>query len=327
MKPKINDVAKAAGVSPTTVSRVLNNRGYISKETRENVYRAMKEVNYYPNELARSLYNKRTNLIGLVVPTTSNPFFGELTFHIENICTSLGYKVLLCNSLNRIDKEEKYSEMLLRNQVDGVIVGTHNRGILHYHKQNLPVVAIDHYLSETIPVVGSDNYSGGKMATELLIEKGCQYIVHLGGPRELETPANFRRKAYEDIMKKYGRLPITYEIPNTFDPQIQQKVIEKLFCEHPQLDGVFASDDLIAASVLAEANKRGKAIPNDLKVIGYDGTETGQTLLPQLTTIQQPIDLIAKTAIDILLKKVAEEFEELPHETRLAVKLLERKTT
>jgi LacI family sucrose operon transcriptional repressor len=119
MKPKIQDVARLAGVSTTTVSRVLNNRGYISEETREKVNKAMKELNYFPNDVARSLFNKRTNLIGVILPTVSNPFFGELTFYIENICNSLGYKILLCNSLDNIDNEEKYLEMLMRNQVDG----------------------------------------------------------------------------------------------------------------------------------------------------------------------------------------------------------------
>lgn len=327
MKPKIDDVARLAGVSPTTVSRVLNNRGYISEETRENVRKAMNELNYFPNDVARSLFNKRTNLIGLIFPTISNPFFGELTFHIENICAQLGYKVLLCNSLNRIDEEEKYLEMLMRNQVDGIIVGTHNRGILNYNKQNLAVVAIDRYLSETIPVVSSDNYAGGKTATELLISKGCQHIIHINGPIELETPAKLRRKAYEDVMEKHGKLPITYEVPETFDRQSQQEVISKIFDERPEVDGIFASDDLIAASVIAEAKKRGKDIPSQIKVVGYDGTETSQILLPELTTIQQPISLIAKTAIEILLKAIEGQFNDLPLETSLPIKLLEGKTT
>ncbi len=129
MKPKIEDVAKLAGVSPTTVSRVLNNRGYISEKTKTKVEAAMQELNYFPNDVARSLFNKRSHLIGLILPTTANPFFGELTFHIENYCAANGYKVLLCNSLNQVDKEERYLEMLLRNQVDGIIVGTHNRGL------------------------------------------------------------------------------------------------------------------------------------------------------------------------------------------------------
>ncbi|MBC2580203.1 LacI family DNA-binding transcriptional regulator [Clostridium sp. DJ247] len=327
MKPKIQDVAKLAGVSPTTVSRVLNNRGYISKETRENVQKAMRDLNYFPNDVARSLFNKRTNLIGVILPTTSNPFFGELTFHLETICNSLGYKILLCNSLNRIDKEEKYLEMLMRNQVDGIIVGTHNQGILDYHKQNLAVVAIDRNLSESIPVVSSDNYAGGKIATELLLSKGCKNIIHINGSIELETPAKLRRKAYEDVMGNQNRLPITYEIHNVFDRQNQQEVANRILDECPEVDGVFASNDLFAASFIAEAKKRGKSIPGDIKVIGYDGTETCQILLPELTTIQQPIDLIAKTAIDILLKEIDGEFNDLSLKTCLPVKLLEGKTT
>ncbi|ATH93779.1 MULTISPECIES: LacI family DNA-binding transcriptional regulator [Bacillus] len=324
MKPNIHDVAKIAGVSSTTVSRVLNNRGYISEKTKERVYKAMEEINYFPNDLARSLFRKRTNLIGLIIPNSSNPFFGELAFHIESICTQKGYKLLLCNSLNRKDKEEKYLEMLIRNQVDGVIAVTFNRGILDYHKQNLPIVAIDHYLSNHIPVVGSDNYAGGKKATELLLGKGCKHIVHINGPLELETPANLRRKAYEDIMKEHGRQPVTYEVPFH---QNYQECISRLFDEQPNADGIFASDDLIAAAVLTEAKKRGKDIPSRLKVIGYDGTETVQSLLPSLTTIQQPIQSISQKAIDILLKAVDGDFNDLPLETYLPVKVLEGETT
>ncbi|RAS78374.1 LacI family DNA-binding transcriptional regulator [Priestia endophytica] len=324
MKPNIHDVAKVAGVSSTTVSRVLNDRGYISEKTKKKVYKAMEKINYFPNDLARSLFHKKTNLIGLIIPDSSNPFFGELAFHIERVCTSLGYKLLLCNSLNRMDKEEKYLEMLIRNQVDGVIVVTYNRGILNYHKPNLPIVAIDHYLSEKIPVVGSDNYDGGKKATELLIKKQCEHIIHINGPLELETPANLRRKAYEDVMKEYKRLPITYEV----SPQkSRQEVISKLFDEHPEVDGIFASDDLIAAAVITESRIRGKSIPTQLKVVGYDGTDTVKTILPELTTIQQPIDSIAKVAIDILSKEIEGEFDNIQLETYLPVKLLEGGTT
>lgn len=327
MKPKIQDVAKLAGVSQTTVSRVLNNRGYISEETRENVKRAMKELNYVPNDVARFLFNKRTNLIGLILPTTSNPFFGELTFHIETICNSLGYRILLCNSLNRVDKEKKYLEMLMRNQVDGIIVGTHNQGILDYNQQNLAVVAIDTNVSENVPIVGSDNYAGGKIATELLLSKGCKYIVIIDSQFGLQTQARLRKKAYEDVMKEHGRNPIVYEIPTTFDWKNQQQVVSRILDECPEVDGVFASNDLFAAAFIAEAKKRGKSIPKDIKVIGYDGTETCQMLIPELTTIKQPIDLIAKTAIDILLKKIEGEFNELSLKTCLPVKLLEGSTT
>jgi LacI family sucrose operon transcriptional repressor len=326
MKPKIDDVARLAGVSPTTVSRVLNNRGYLSEETKEKVKNAMKELNYVPNDVARTLFNKRSNLLGLILPTTSNPFFGELTFHIENICSSLGYKVLICNSLNRIDKEEKYLEMLMRNQVDGIIVGTHNRGILDYHEQNLAVVAIDRYLSETIPVVSSDNYEGGKMATELLITEGCKHIILIDGVGELETPARLRRKAYIDTLEKHGGVPKIYEIPEAFHRQSQQEVIEKIFDECPEVDGIFATNDLFATSFITIAKKHGKDVPGEIKVVGYDGTETVQTVFPELTTIRQPIDLIAQTAIDILIKEIEGEFSDFSLENRLPVKLLKGTT-
>ncbi|MCB2357187.1 LacI family DNA-binding transcriptional regulator [Clostridium estertheticum] len=327
MKPKIQDVAKLAGVSKTTVSRVLNNRGYISEKTKKNVEKAMDELNYIPNDIARSLFNKRTNLIGVILPTTSNPFFGELTFYLENICNSLGYKILLCNSLNSISKEEEYLRMLMRNQVDGIIVGTHNQGILEYHKQNLAIVAIDRNLSESIPVIGSDNYAGGRIATELLLSKGCKCIIIINGSALLKSPTILRQKAYEDIMKKHNRPVIVYEVINVFDRKNQIEIARKILDEWPEVDGVFATNDLFAATFISEAKNSGKNIPDDIKVVGYDGTETCQSLMPELTTIQQPIKLIAKVAIDILLKEIEGQFSNISLKTCLPVKLLEGKTT
>ena len=326
MKPKIQDVARLAGVSPTTVSRVLNDRGYISDETREKVNKAMKELNYFPNDVARSLFNKRTNLIG-VLPTVSNPFFGELTFYIENICNSLGYKILLCNSLNNIDNEERYLEMLMRNQVDGIIVGTHNQGILQYKNDNMAVVSIDTDLSENIPIIGSDNYNGGKIATELLLSKGCKKIINIDGEFNLRTQARLRKIAYEDVMKSNNRIPITYEIVSTFDGGNQIQIANKILDEHPEVDGVFATNDLFAAAFINEARKRGRKIPEDLKIVGYDGTETSRSLLPDLTTIKQPIELIAKTSIELLIKEIEGDFSNRKSKIALPVSLIEGKTT
>ena len=327
MKPKIQDVARLAGVSPTTVSRVLNDRGYISDETREKVNKAMKELNYFPNDVARSLFNKRTNLIGVILPTVSNPFFGELTFYIENICNSLGYKILLCNSLNNIDNEERYLEMLMRNQVDGIIVGTHNQGILQYKNDNMAVVSIDTDLSENIPIIGSDNYNGGKIATELLLSKGCKKIINIDGEFNLRTQARLRKIAYEDVMKSNNRIPITYEIVSTFDGGNQIQIANKILDEHPEVDGVFATNDLFAAACINEARTRRRKIPEDLKIVGYDGTETSRSLLPDLTTIKQPIELIAKTSIELLIKEIEGDFSNRKSKIALPVSLIEGKTT
>ena len=320
MKPKIEDVAKVAGVSPTTVSRVMNNRGYIGEETRKKVHIAMEQLNYYPNEVARSLFIKKTFLIGLIFPTTSNPFYGQLIFHLENIAASMGYKVLLCNSQGREDKEKEYIRMLQRNQVDGIIAGAHNKGIEEYEDPKLPVVGIDRYLSKKIPVVSSDNYSGGKTATQLLINRGCKHVVHINGPRSLETPANLRREAYEKVMEDHNLKSKTYEY------ETQDSVIKQLFDENPNVDGIFASDDMIASLVIRETKRRGMSIPEDLKVIGYDGTETTQLLLPELSTIEQPIKDIAQKALEILVKQINGE-EDIPKETILPVKLIESDTT
>ncbi|MDQ0430733.1 LacI family sucrose operon transcriptional repressor [Planomicrobium stackebrandtii] len=317
-KVKLDDVANEAGVSKTTVSRVLNNRGYISEKTRKKVNEAMELLNYHPNEIARSLFINKTFIIGLIFPTTNNPFYGQLIFHLENISEALGYKVLLCNSEGREDKEKSYLEMLQRHQVDGIIAGSHNRGILEYDNPQLPLVGIDRYLSENTPVVSSDNYDGGKKATQLLIDKGCKKIIHINGSPSLETPANLRREAYEDVMKENEYYPQSYVIG--------ENVIETIFNENPNIDGIFASDDLIASSVMKEAKRRNINIPADLKVIGYDGSEITRMLLPELSTIQQPVKEIADLAVQLLLKQINGETES-KIEWKLPVKLIESETT
>lgn len=323
MRIKLEDVAKLAGVSPTTVSRVINDRGYISDKTRNKVEQAMKDLNYYPNDIARSLFRQRTHFIGLILPKINNPFFSELALHIENLCSDLGYKVILCNSLGQIEKEKAYAIMLMRQQVDGMIVCSYNRGIEEYKNPRLPIIAIDHYLSPTIPVVGSDNYEGGKMAVEHLIDQGCKSIIHINGPAELETPAQLRRKAYEDLVED----PITYEIKEYFDNQYTISTIKKIFKEHPETDGIFASDDMIASVCLNVANDMGVKVPEQLKIVGYDGTDEVISLLPHLTTIQQPIKEIAETAVLKMIDLVNHPDKEVETETFLPVQLLINKTT
>ncbi|KAB7665886.1 LacI family DNA-binding transcriptional regulator [Bacillus sp. B1-b2] len=322
MKIKLEDVAQLAGVSPTTVSRVLNNRGYISDKTREKVEQAIKDLNYYPNDIARSLFKKRTNFIGLILPTINNPFFSELALYIENICSNHEFKVILCNSLGQVGKEKSYAEMLIRHQVDGIIVCSYNRGIGIYKNPKLPIVAIDHYLSPTIPVIGSDNYEGGRLAVQHLLNQGCKSIVHINGPIELETPTQNRRKAYEDQVEN----PITYELTNLFEEEATAETIRQIFVDNPETDGIFASDDLIASTCLKVANELGIPVPNKLKVVGYDGTQSVMRLLPQLTTIKQPIEEIAQTAVQRLMDIINDVNKDERMEIILPVQLLKNNT-
>lgn len=320
----IKDVAKKAGVTVTTVSRVLNNRGYISDVTRKKVHDAMKELNYKPNELARSLFRKKSNLIGLIVPDVSHPFFAELSNHIEYYAYKKGYKILLCNSYQDSVKEKGYIDMLKSNQVDGIIMGSHALETSEYNKTDLPIVAIDRYLSEKIPFITSDNYHGGVLATTLLITKGCKKLVHISGPLELNTPANKRYQAFKDITKEKNIESIVIEEKlDNFEGY--KKMVFKLFQEHPDIDGVFASSDIIAASIINVAHCLGKKITDDLKIVGYDDISIASLIVPSLTTIKQPIKHMGKLAIKILIDQM--EKKSVAIENILPIKLIERETT
>lgn len=200
-KVGIREVAQEASVSTATVSRVLNNRGYISQETRDKVQAAMKKLEYYPNDLARALYKKRTYTVGLIFPSNVHPFQAELIQDIEYLLSNQGYKVLLCNSLNNPKKEIAYLTMLKKNQVDGIIVGTHNKHIDGYKNTKLPVIAIDRDLGKNTATVSCDNYAGGQMAVQLLIDRGCKRILDIRGDSSIKLPANERTVAYLDLMK------------------------------------------------------------------------------------------------------------------------------
>src|SRR5690606_5987687 len=174
----IKDVAEKVGVSVTTVSRVLNNRGYLSEDLKRRVREAMEELNYQPNEIARSLFRKKSNIIGLIIPDISHPFFGEIAKQIEYYAYKNQYKILLCNSQLNKKKESEYINMLKASQVDGIIMGSHTLDIREYSSINLPVATLDRHVSETIPYVSSDHYQGCVLATKLLLTKGCQKISH-----------------------------------------------------------------------------------------------------------------------------------------------------
>lgn len=325
MKKGIKEVAKEAGVSPTTVSRVLNNRGYISEQTRQKVYDAMEQIDYHPNELARALLKNRSYLVGVIMPTITSPFHGEVTQYVEAYLSQSNYKTLLCNSQNRVDTEMEYIDMLRRNQVDGIIVGTHNNIMDEYKDIQLPVVAIDRYIKEDGITVSCDNYSVGKLATEHLIQRGCKNILCIRGNSKLRMPGNERSRAYRETMKRYGLEPIVLEAEFGKESKEKKKIIEDMLMKNPKIDGVFAGDDILASLVLQIAKENGICVPKDLKVIGVDGTKATLTFVPELTTIQQPIEEIARVAADTLIRWM--NGETVASQTNLPVQLIQGITT
>lgn len=303
-RPKLEDVAAAAGVSKTTVSRVLNHRGYLSEKTIAKVQKAMQELDYRPNIIARQLYKQRTDLVGMIFPTVDNPFFSQLEAEMERQLYRNGYKVLIGNSQNDPAKEENYLQQLLTHQVDGLIVGTQNRGLIGYQHANLPVVAIDQVVDKNIPVVSSDNYQGGLLATQRLLDDGCRHIIHTNGPLGLDTPTQKRREAYEHLMTKNNLPAITYHLDFNISTIDKERVFRRIFEEHPEVDGIFAANDTDASTIINLASEYGKRIPEDLKIVGYDGSNVTRLLLPGLTTIQQPIDEMADLAVQLLQARI-----------------------
>ena len=324
--PTIKDVAEKAGVTVTTVSRVLNNRGYISDATREKVYKAMEEINYHPNELARSLYRGKSNLIGLIIPTVGHPFFGELAAFIEEYAYSQEYKVLLCNSQFDREKEKEYLEMLKRHQVDGIIMASHTIQVDQFSRVNLPIVTFDRQINEKIPYVSSDNYRGGELATNLLIEKGCKKIAHICGNLGLDLLANRRNEAFMATARRQGIEYYTVQTEiNVFETNQYESLIRDLFIEHPDLDGIFASSDLMAASAVKICSDLNKKIPEEVRIIGYDDINVASLVTPQITTIKQPLAQMSALALELLIKQMNKV--KVPVENILPVQLIERETT
>lgn len=322
--PTIKDVAKVANVSVTTVSRVLNNRGYISDSTKQKVYDAMKQLNYQPNEIARSLYRRKSNILGMIVPSVSHPFFAELTNYVEFYAYLAGYKVLICNSYSDSAKEQDYIKMINRNQVDGFIIGSYTNNTSEYINSNLPIVTIDRNFSNGVPFITSDNYNGGLLATNLLISKGCKKIAHISGPLEINISANRRSQAFIDVVSEKN---IDYIMEQSKIDTLEGygKLAHKIFEKHPDIDGIFAGSDLLAFSLIYVASLFGKSIPKDIKIVGYDDISMASMSLPPLTTIKQDVEKMGELAVQVLIDKI--EKKEVSIKNILPVSLVERETT
>ncbi|RDW18842.1 LacI family DNA-binding transcriptional regulator [Oceanobacillus chungangensis] len=323
---KLTDVAKKAGVSATTVSRVINNYGYLSQKTIDKVHKAMEELNYQPNSMARSLQGKNTQLIGLIFPTVSHPFFGELAAKIESSLFEKGYKTILCDSANNKEKERDYLKMLAANKVDGIIAGAHNLDIPEYGNVGLPIISFDRYLAEGIPIVSSDSYQGGRLATEQLYQRGGRKIAIFTGTNESASPTNRRLNGYLSVLKEHHLEPMVYHFPPEYSPFLKATEIRQILSKE-EIDSVFCTDDLTAILVINKAQELGLEIPEQLKVIGYDGTEFVQNYFPQLSTVLQPMDQFVDLLIDLLMKRINNAEVELDNLYQLSVKFIQGQTS
>ncbi len=322
----IVDVARLAGVTPTTVSRVINNRGYISEKTKKRVHEAMDELGYQPNEIARSLTKQKSNTIGVIVPHISHPYFAKLISNLENEAAKKDYKIILCNSKEKAEKEKQYLDMCKSNRVAGIIICSGNVESNKINTGGIPVVLLEKNFEEGKLGIQCDNYQGGKLATEHLIECGCKKILHLSGVIDEEMPADNREKAFIDVCSKNE---IEYFIKkydiDTYNQMNYYDYIKAALNEIEGVDGIFASSDLIAAQVIQVCNEIKIRIPEDIKLVGFDDVDISQLTTPRITTVYQPIKEMARLSIELIDAKYNNI--EVNEKTILPIKLIIREST
>lgn len=300
----IRDVAKKANVSISTVSLVLNNNGYVSKETREKVMQAMEELHYVPNELARNLYRNKTNIVGLILPDIEHPFFGAFAKYAEMELYNRGYKTMLCSTFREENGEKEYIDMLKRQMMDGIIMGAHSLETQAYQGVEKPIVGLDRYINEEIPIVMSDHAKGGYMAAMELINGGCREVLQLIGDRIVNTPSHERHIIFEKVMKEHGISVSSYQMQwNKWDFEVFEKMAREIFDTYPHVDGIFGAD-LIAIAALREAMRRKIQVPGQLKIVAYDGTSVTRMGAMNITSVKQDIEKLAQTAVEVLMDRI-----------------------
>jgi len=325
----INDVARRAGVSAATVSRVMNDTKPVSPELRQRVLRVMDEMDYRPNLLAGSLRRRVTHTIGLIVPDTTNPFFGELAKSIEDVGFQNGYNVILCNSDYSLERERSYIMVLKAKQVDGLIFipgssrTDHMSDLLESWQGN--VVTADRLTPELkADSVVADNRAGGHMAALHLLGLGHRCIGYIERPEHLAHIED-RLTGFREILHQWN-----VEVPNElcvrggFRLEDGVRAGRALLTLPNRPTAVFAYNDIMAIGALQAAKELHVRVPDDLAIVGFDDIPMASYLTPALTTIRLPKYRIGALAAEILLGRVRGEIEGPQRREVLEVELIVR---
>ena len=301
--PTIHDVAARCGVGIGTVSRVLNNSPQISEETRAKVQKSIKELNYVPNIAGKRLSQSRSNVLAVIVPVIDHPFFSKFIAEVELAADKHGYSLLVASSQHRIEKEKEILQRLAQKQADGAIFVTHYEHDESEFK-NLAIVSIDRHLGKNIPIVTTNNYEATRQGVEYLIEKGCKKISFLGTKPSQESEVILREKAYRDVMKEHGREPIV--VNKEIRHGEEEALIDSLFGTDKTIDGILVSGCILANVLKKRFEKAGCLLPEEVQVISYDG-EFYRTSNKTMTTLKQPIDLMAQKSVELLIKLINDD--------------------
>lgn len=305
----IHDVARRAGVSATTVSHVINSTRPVSADLRNRVQLAMAELDFQPNALARSLRRKQSHTIGLIVPDTANPFFAEMARGIEDVAYEAGHTIILCNTDGNPEREGLYLDMLLKRQVDGIVLVSAgetievSRSLL---QRALPIVVVDRELpGVALDCVFTDQIAGGRLATEHLLEQGHTRIACITGPAGLATSEG-REIGYKDALIAAGREVDPRRIARgDFNDHSGYTCAMALIDLPDRPTAIFACNDLMAIGAMAAARTLHLAVPGDVSIVGYDDIDLAAYVNPPLTTIAQPKYELGRVAGQLLLERTA----------------------
>ena len=303
----LKDVAKAAGVSYATVSRALSGSSQIGSETRERVLKLCDEMGYTTNFVARSMVTKRTNLIGLVVPSVDNQFMSELAYHAEVSARSHGYNIMLCDSGPDLRQEKTVVKLLLGRQVDGILIVPQSsrsyESLKPYLDQTPTVFLSENLRDQPQSYVAVDNSRGTYLGTQYLYELGHRDILYFG--QRQSTTHQLRAEGYLKACQELGLAPRYFNSEYTRSSiQGGYQLAKELFQKPLDYTAIFASTDSNSLGVLTAADELGIDIPGRLSLIGFDNISATALSRIDLTTIDQPKKAMAVQAVDMLRDKI-----------------------
>jgi len=307
---KMKDVAKMAGVSTSTVSRVLTRPEVVQKETRDKVMTAVDALNYKPNLVARQFRRNETKIILVVVPNITEQFFSKILKGIDDVASKNGYKVLLCDTANSIDKEMEYINLLHQKQVDGMILLTariDKEKLLSLADQFPVVLACEYVDVVKIPTVSINNVSSARRITEHLITLGHQNIAHITGCIE-GIVSRDRVEGYMQALSLHNiNFNEAYVVEGDATIQSGYNQMKNLLNFENRPTALFAHNDEMAIGAISAVKEEGLKVPDDIAVVGFDDLEISRIVEPQLTTINQPRFEIGKKAMELLLMRIRGE--------------------
>jgi LacI family transcriptional regulator len=324
----MQDLARYAAVSTSTVSNVLNNARYVRPSTREHVEKAMKELGYHPNKLAQAMVQKYTRTIGVIIPDNANPFFSELVRGVEEILSNSGYFVFFGNSENDPNKERYYLQGYLERHVDGLLIAiaseTDYKDLFDL-SANLPIVLVDRAIRDwTGDCVVPDNETGMQLAVGHLVSLGHQSIALINGDTRLST-AKERRKGFEASIQSFGLSPASIsEGVFSVDSGYIQTV--SLLHNTQRPTAICAANDLLAIGAMRAIFEADLRIPEDISIVGYDDIPFASFIHPSLTTISQSARSIGTESAQLLLKRLRNP-QETPQRIIMNPKIIIRHST